>query len=140
LLHRGLLVEKLRYAMELRDEFEKLIRKLMEYIKEHDMRYSALERVCSTDGLNVVSTPRGFVIHVLKGGRARYTILFKRSKTEVIDWEVEEVREVGDSRIGDALRELRVEGLDACLDRYIARKEDELTKLRAVLALLDLVS
>lgn len=125
-------MERLRYAMELRDEFERLARKLMEY-----MRNDAVEHVCSTDNMNVVSTPKGFIVHILRGGRTRYTVLLKRGKTEVIDWEVEKVREV--DRVGEALGELEGE-LDACLDRYIARKEDELTKLRTVLALLDLVS
>jgi hypothetical protein len=118
--------------MELRDEFERLVRKLMEY-----MRHDAVEHVCSTGRMNVVSTPKGFIVHILSGGRTRYTVLLKRGKTEVIDWEVEKVREV--DRIGEALGELGGE-LDACIDRYIARKEDELTKLRTVLALLDLAS
>jgi hypothetical protein len=138
-----IVVSTLKEVIKLRREVEELLKELKEFIEGHSIE-GKIETVCETPRIAFMCVPMGCVIHVLDGGRARYTIMVsdrlpKALSATLIDWLKHVTTVLADEDLSKVLKEMGAEeDLKICVERYISSKKDLLSKLTAIKAVLEI--
>jgi len=133
-------INKLNNIIRIRRDVEELMKKLKGFIDENDVE-GKMEAVCNADRIKFMCMPNGCVVHVLDNDKARYSIIIDNSELTIIDWNSKTMKNPNnDDEVNMILRELGAEkDMEECINKYILGKEVLLSKLKAVMLLLNIL-
>jgi hypothetical protein len=133
------MIDQVRNLMKLRREVSDIVKEIDRFIEEFRDVDKSLEEVCIHGSVAVQCTPMGCIVHILDGSTARITILVKHGEAAVIDWSRCTYAYVVDGEVDKLISDVGAErDLRECISGYMMDIENRLTKLKAMLALINI--
>jgi hypothetical protein len=134
-------INNLSDIIRIRRDVEVFMKKLKEFIEENDIE-GKMETACNKDKIKLMCMPNGCVVHILDGDKARYSLIISNPpELTIIDWNSKTTQNLNNNEeVNRILRELGAEeDMEECISEYISEKEELLSKLKAVMTLLNIL-